>query len=208
VTGPELEAALLRYFHADRLDAGERARLVAAGQEIVADPRRRGGQLGQFAPEDPVGHGLAWWEERQAGATDLVSPSDLDHALMLWTSEPRLAPLPAPRAHCPPDLVGRWELVGISPDDTTVVPPPAARTWILGRDGSLSTEGDPTRATWGWRVHEGASRTLCLGPAFDPLRERWRFVAPDETYAPPPAGNELDLVSPDATRGFDRWRRA
>jgi hypothetical protein len=134
-------------------------------------------------------------------------PTDLDHALMLLTSEPLLEPLPAPRPHCPPDLVGRWELAGVSPDDTIVVAPPAPRAWILGPDGVLATEGDDRRATWRWRVHEGGNRSLCLGPSFDPLRERWTFVGPDETYAPPPAAAEVDLMSPDATRGFERWRR-
>jgi hypothetical protein len=207
MTRDELEAALIRYFHADTLGQAERARLVDAGVAFVADPRRRGGQLGQFAPHDPIGHGLAWWEERQQGSRDLVMPTDLDHALMLLTSEPLLEPLPAPRPHCPPDLVGRWELAGVSPDDTIVVAPPAPRAWILGPDGVLATEGDDRRATWRWRVHEGGNRSLCLGPSFDPLRERWTFVGPDETYAPPPAAAEVDLMSPDATRGFERWRR-
>lgn len=39
------------------------------------------GQVGQFVPEDPLGHGLAWWEERQLGSPELHLPiSELDHA--------------------------------------------------------------------------------------------------------------------------------
>lgn len=202
MTGPELEAALLRYFLAEDLEAADRARLVAAGLALAADRPRMRGQLGQFAPEDPIGHGLAWWEERQRGSPVLRLPiSKLDHALMLITSEPRLDPRPAPRPHCPPELCGRWERTGASRDDVTMEPPRSPRAWTLGADGSVATEGDPERAGWTWRVHEGSFRTLCLGPPHDPLRERWIVLAlrPDAA--------ELDLASPDTIRGFERWRR-
>ncbi|MCE9578800.1 MAG: hypothetical protein K8W52_37090 [Deltaproteobacteria bacterium] len=201
MTAAELESALLRYFVADELDAAARARLVAAGLELIGDRARVLGQVGLFAPDDPIGHGLAWWEERQRGEPALVLPiTALDQALMLYTSEPRLDPRPRPRAHCPPELRGRWQRIGVSRDDVTVAPPDHPRAWTLGNGGELATEGDPARAGWGWRVHEGSARSLCLGPAGDPLRERWTVLAFDD--------GEMDLVSPDAYRGFERWRRA
>jgi hypothetical protein len=202
MTGPELDAAIRRYFFADELDAAARARLVGEGLALVADPARRLGQVGQFAPEDPIGHGLAWWEERQRGEPHLIQPiSDLDHALMLITSEPRLDPRPRARPHCPPALYGRWELVGISRDELTVDPAPSLRAWTLGADGELATEHDPDRAGWTWRIHEGGMRSLCLGPIDQPLLECWTII--DDRSG----DGELDLTSPEAIRGFERWRR-
>lgn len=197
MTAAELDAALTRWFFADSLDAATRARLIAAALAFARDRPAMLGQVGQFAPDDPIGHGVAWWEARQRGAGTLVQPiSELDHALMLWTSEPRLDPRPAPRPHCPAELGGRWQLAGTSRDEVTIEPPAAPRTWTLGADGRL--DGDRERAGWGWRVHEGMIRALCLGPEDDPLRERWTILDL--------RGDQLDLIPPDQIRGFERYR--
>jgi hypothetical protein len=203
MTGEEFFDALVRYFFADDLDAASRARLFEAAIALVEDGARRAGQVGLFRPDDPLGHGLAWWEERQRGAPVLRMPiEDLDHALMLLCSDPTLDPQPAPRPHCPAELRGRWELVGVSADGVTVAAPPAPRAWTLGPDGAFAVEGDPERAEtgWSWRVHEGSFRSLCLGPAWDPLWERWTLRAQRSDV-------EMDLVPPEAIRGFERWRR-
>src|SRR5262249_55817835 len=144
---------------------------------------------GLFAPDDPVAHGLAWWEDRQRGAGYTVLPiSAIDHALMLWTSEPLLDPRPAPRAHTPPELHGGWRTIDLDP----------ARTWILDAGGAL--RGDPARDGWGWRVHEGMIRSLCLGPDYDPLRERWTIL---EVGAA-----ELEVIPPDVIVGSIRLIRS
>ncbi len=186
MTRDDLDAALSRWFHAADLGAADRARLIDAALAFVGDPARTGGQVGLFAPDDPVGHGLAWWEDRQGGAGHTVLPiTALDHALMLWTTEPRLDPRPAPRPHCPAELCGGWRSIE------------ARRTWILGADGAL--DGDPAREGWGWRVHEGMIRSLCLGPDYDPLRERWTILDV--------SADQLEVIPPDVIVGSERYAR-
>jgi hypothetical protein len=186
VTTTELDAALTRWFLTAGLGAADRARLIDAAVAYVADPARTGGQVGLFAPDDPIGHGLAWWEERQGGAGHTVLPiSAIDHALMLWTSEPRLDPRPAPRPHVPRELCGGWR---------SSEPP---RSWILDASGAL--RGDPARDGWGWRVHEGMIRSLCLGPDYDPLRERWTILDL--------GADELEVIPPDVIVGSVRYAR-
>lgn len=183
----ELDAALTRWFVTDGLGTADRARLIDAALAYVHDPVKTGGQVGQFAPDDPIGHGLAWWEDRQRGSSYTVLPiSTLEHALMLWTSEPLLDPRPAPRPHCPRELCGGWR----SSD------PP--RTWIL--DGGGALRGDPARDGWGWRVHEGMIRSLLLGPDYDPQRERWTILDL--------SAGALEVIPPDVIVGSERLIRS
>ena len=130
-TRGELDALVAKFFV--RGDAAAVSRLDQTLRGVVADKSALAQHQQMYRGNLRDGHGLSWYE--QFGRRDEL-PSPVELALWLGSS---WSDFPAPRAFCPPQLVGKWA--------------DGKSAWTFGADGAFASTEPAVAKQSAWCVH-------------------------------------------------------